>query len=195
MNNNENDALSTRKGRPVKIDYDSDKFYSTIYNLALQGATNDEIASGLAETFGVELGRKTFGYMVNGKYHRWSEELNEKRGERIRETLDNARLGLNRIVRGRFLKVALGGIKVKSTTVVRRKLRIDGVYTDDEEIQTSETTSETAPNASALQTWLYHYDPEWRKVQKGEDDNGEVKKATKGLNIESWIEKEMEESE
>ena len=182
-------------GRPPQIDYDSEEFYSTIYNLALQGSTNNEIAAGLAETFKTELNWRTFDKMVNGKYPPWSAEANERRGARLREVLENGRLGLNRIVRGRFLKVALGGIKVKSTTVVRRKLRIDGVFTDDEEIQTSETTSETAPNASALQTWLYHYDPEWRKVQRGVDDDDSIKKVSKGINIDQWIRKETEESE
>lgn len=46
------------------------------------------------------------------------------------------------MVRGTYLKGALGGKKIKSKMVLRRKLRIGGEYTEDEEIQTSETESE-----------------------------------------------------
>ena len=124
--------------------------------------------------------------MKNGNYAGWNESENKRRSERLCEVLARARELINAEVRGAYLKGALGGKKIKSKTVVKRKLRIDGRYTDNEEIQISETESELPPNIQALSTWLYHHDPEWRKIQRGEEPEDEIT-ANGGISIDKWI--------
>ena len=173
------------EGRPPKFNYAGDEFYEEIYNLAMQGATNSEIAAGLADRFAETLTADTFSLMVKGRYSHWTAEQNEEYGGRLRRVLAQARENINKIVRGRYLKAALGGIKTKNRTT--RRLRINGELTDDEEIQTTEI--ELPPNMQALSTWLYHHDPEWRRIQRGEIE--ENKEAEKGIDIDKWIEQEV----
>lgn len=162
--------------RPKKFDYDSDDFYDEILALALQGMTDAEIADGLEDKFGQSLDPEVFNTMKNGNYPHWSEEENARRSERLKKVLARGRRRTVSVVRGAYLKAALGGKKVKTKTVVRRKLKLDGVYTNDEEIQTSETETELPYNVQALATWLYHHDPEWRKrsVKKDVEDAEEL---------------------
>lgn len=179
-------------GRPPKFDYDSDAFYDEIYALAMQGATDDEISYSLGEKFGLTLDESLFNLMKNGKYAQWSEEENKRRGERIRRILKSARMRVNQIVRGRYLKAALGGIKIKSKSTVHKKLRIDGHYTEDEEIQTTETETETPPNIPALNMWMTLHDEDWKSRLKGTEDidPDKVEDAEVGIDICSWIEME-----
>lgn len=181
--------------RPPKFDYDSDDFYDEILALAMQGLNDAEIADALGDRFGQSLDPETFNCMKNGNYINWSDEENERRSARLIKVLARGRRKTTSLVRGAYLKGALGGKKVKSKTVVTRKLRVDGVYTDDVEIQTSETETEMPYNMQALATWLYHHDPEWRKVQRKQDTEAseiptDVKK---GVDIEAWIKKEVEQ--
>ena len=181
--------------RPPKFDYDSDDFYDEILALAMQGLNDAEIADALGDRFGQSLDPETFNCMKNGNYINWSDEENERRSARLIKVLARGRRKTTSLVRGAYLKGALGGKKVKSKTVVTRKLRVDGVYTDDLEIQTSETETEMPYNMQALATWLYHHDPEWRKVQRKQDTEAseiptDVKK---GVDIEAWIKKEVEQ--
>ena len=155
--------------RPRKFDYDSDDFYDEILALAIQGLTDAEIADALEDKFGQSLDPEVFNTMKNGNYVHWSEEENARRSERLKKVLARGRRKTTSAVRGAYLKAALGGKKVKSKTVVTRKLRVDGVYTDDVEIQTSETETEMPYNMQALATWLYHHDPEWRKRSMKKD--------------------------
>lgn len=175
--------------RPKKFDYDSDDFYDEILALSMQGLTDAEIADALEDKFGVSLDVETFNCMKNGNYIGWSKEENTKRSERLLKVLARGRRKTISIVRGAYLKAALGGKKIKSTTVVRRKMKIDGAYTDDEEIQTSETEQELPYNVQAMATFLYHHDPEWRKVERKQDeDANNVSKVTEhGINIDEWI--------
>ena len=168
--------------------YDSDDFYDEILALSLQGLNDSEIADAL------DLDPDVFGSMKNGNYANWNEEEKKRRSERINRVLARGRRKTTSLVRGAYLKAALGGKKVKSKTVVTRKLRVDGVYTDDVEIQTSETETEMPYNVQALATWLYHHDPEWRKVQRKQDTDAsdipvDVKK---GVDIDAWIKREVE---
>lgn len=181
--------------RPPKFDYESDDFYDEILALAMQGLNDAEIADALGDRFGQSLDPETFNCMKNGNYINWSDEENERRSARLIKVLARGRRKTTSLVRGAYLKGALGGKKVKSKTVVTRKLRVDGVYTDDVEIQTSETETEMPYNMQALATWLYHHDPEWRKVQRKQDTEAseipiDVKK---GVDIEAWIKKEVEQ--
>lgn len=128
--------------RPKKFDYEDDDFYDEIIGIAMQGLTDAEIADSLADKFGVALFPEAFSSMKNGCYVNWTETENQRRSARFIKVLARGRRKITSIVRGAYLKGALGGKKIKSKTVLRRKLRIGGEYTEDEEIQTSETESE-----------------------------------------------------
>lgn len=104
-------------GRPPKHDYDSDDFYDQVFYLAFNGAINSEIAVSL------NLVPDVFNKMVNGNYQPWSEEDNARRSARLSRVIANAREKINYMVRGRYLKAALGGIKVKSKTTRSRPFR------------------------------------------------------------------------
>ena len=148
-----------------KHDYDSPDFYKLIEQLAMNGYTDDEIANEL------DLTREVFGCMKNGNYDGWNEEDNKRRGERISNVLAHGRTKINALVRSAYLKAAFGGKKLKSKNVTRRKMKIDGAYTKDEEIMTTDGETELPPNIQALTTWMYHHDPEWRKVERKQDED------------------------
>lgn len=172
-----------------KHKYDSDEFYDEILALAMQGLNDAEIADAL------NLTPEVFYTMKNGNYAQWSENQNQRRSERINKVLARGRRKITALVRGAYLKAALGGKKLKTKSTTTRKLRVDGVYTDDVEIQTTETETEMPYNVQALATWMYHHDPEWRKVQRKQDTDAsdiptDVKK---GIDIDAWIRKEVEQ--
>lgn len=171
-----------------KFDYDGDEFYNELYTLALQGMTDREIAEvGLKEKFNTSLRPEVFCTMKNGTYSGWTDEENARRGDRISKVLAQARSKITSIVRGRYLKVALGGIIVSSTQT--KKVRMaDGTETGAEEIYRTET--ELPPSTQALATWLRHHDPEWR-------EHADTAQETKvdmhvGVPIRKWIEENTE---
>ena len=88
-------------------------------------------------------------------------------------------------VRAKFLAMALGGIKTKSTVV--RKLRdSEGNLTGEDELQVCE--SELAPNLQAMSVWLYHHDEDWRKIERKQDEDADIPTDIEhGINIDSWI--------
>lgn len=183
--------------RPRKFDYDSDDFYDEILALAMQGLNDAEIADALGDKFGESLSPEVFCTMKNGNYANWTEEENERRSERLNKALARGRRKITSLVRGAYLKGALGGKKIKSKTVVRRKLRVDGAYTDDEEIQTSETETEMPYNMQALATWLYNHDKEWRaatnkKREETAEENDAPRTLTKDEAKELWAQLENE---
>ena len=186
--------MNGKGGAEPAYDYESDEFYDAIFELAFQGATDAEIPMLLSERLGRTITDERFANMKSGTYAVWTPEENERFSKRIKQVLTRARLKINYIVRGRYLKAALGGIKLKSKTTVSRRMRIDGILTDDTEIQTSTTESETAPNIQALTTWLNHHDKDWRKAQMGdfgdEDGDGDIE-VKKGIDIDAWIRKEV----
>lgn len=184
-------------GSVDKYDYDSPDFYAAVENLAMNGATNEEIAVGLNKVIGTSITPQVFDAMVRGEYNVWSDEQNNTRGARLRTVLESARLDTNRIVKATYLKTALGRNVTRTVTTVKRRMRIDGQYTDDEDIQTTEVISGIAPNMQALATWLYHHDAEWRKVTKGQDFETSADApptgthVKKGIDITSWIDQEI----
>lgn len=171
-----------------KHDYDSDDFYDDILTYAMQGYNDAEIADA------INLDPETFYSMKNGNYIGWNEEQNSCRGMRILKVLARGRRKVTAIVRGRYLKAALGGIKTKNIQKVIKPVYDEkGAATGEEIIiQVNETEFEQAPNIQALSTWLYHHDPEWRRIQRGEPDPEEVGNAEGGIDIEKWIAKENE---
>lgn len=162
------DSESTHKGnmgRKPKYDYTSEEFLAQVESYAKKGFTDKEIALALGLN-------PTYFYTLKG-------EIPD-----ISDVLSRGRAQINAAVRAKFLAVALGGIKTKNT--VTRKLRMaDGTLTDDEEIQTTE--SELAPSLSAMSTWLYHHDEEWRKIERNEDMDEEVQ-SDGSIPISRWIE-------
>ena len=77
---------------------------------------------------------------------------------------------------------------MKGTVKRKRYQVINGVEDKDNYIM-DETTSEqhTAPNMQALANWLYHHDPEFRRLQKGIED-GDIQITVKnGVDINKWL--------
>lgn len=148
-----------------KFNYRGDEFYMEIMALAMKGLTDSQIAFSLSEKFGQTLTASVFNKMKNGKYEGWSDNLNKKYGSRISQALTHGREKINSIVRGSYLKSALGGKKIKTKSTVIRKIRTsDGTETDAQEIQETHTEQELAPNMQALSTWLFNHDKEWKKA-------------------------------
>lgn len=177
-----------------KFDYDGMAFYEEIERLAGKGSSESEIAYLLADKFGVDLNPATFSRMKSGTYENWSDKENELRSVKITQSLERGRYQVNSIVRGRFLKSALGGVIVKGKTVTKRHMIVNGEQTEDMIVETRETEQETPPNIQALSTWLYHFDPEWKKVQRGKDEDDNLPfDPKKGISIQKWIEKEIED--
>ncbi len=191
--------------RKPKHDYDSEAFLTMLYNLALGGLSNAEVASRLTANTGQKdengniifepapLSPEAFSRMINGNFDLWTEEENERRSSRFRQVLARARTDTLGAVRNTYLQVALGKRTVKSTTTTKRHLVVDGEATNDVEVMTTETVSGVAPSLQALSTWLHHHDPEWRKIERNQDDEAydipvNVKE---GLDVGKWIRSEI----
>ena len=184
-----------------KFDYDGDIFYKEIYALAMQGLTDAEIAFNLGDNLGVAedgsdleikgLRPTTFSEMKAGKYKGWSKAENERRSARISEELAHGRARTLGIVRGRYLKAALGGIKIKGTTTRKRYQVVDGKEDTSHIImETVESVQETPPNLQALANFLYHHDKSYRDIQRGLEE-GDVNIIVKnGVSIDKWLERE-----
>nr|WP_320058794.1 hypothetical protein [uncultured Bacteroides sp.] len=162
-------------GRKPTYDYKSEEFLKSVEQYAKKGFTDKEIAYtiGLNPTHFCE---------IKNKYPELSEVLS-----RGRRTITAA-------VRAKFFAMAMGGVKVKNKSVTTRKIRLsDGTVTDDEEIQTTETENELPPSLHAQSVILYHYDEEWRKVERKQDEDASdiPSEINQGVNIESWIKKEV----
>lgn len=166
------ESESTHKGnmgRKPKYDYTSEEFLSQVELYAKKGFTDKEIAYAI----GIN---PTYFYSLKG-------EISD-----ISDVLSRGRAQINAAVRAKFLAMALGGIKTKSTT--KRKMRdMEGNLTGEEEIQTIE--SELAPSLSAMSTWLYHHDEEWRRIERNEDTDDEVQ-SDGSIPISKWIENNTE---
>lgn len=178
-----------------KFDYDSDEFYEEIFNLAMQGMKMSEMSYALADRFGVSLNPNVFDSMKNGNYENWTEEENKKYGARISETIARGREKVTSIVRGRYLKTALGGVKVRGKVTRTRHLIVDGQPTEDLVVETTESEQETPPNIAALSRWLFQNDPDWRKVQRGTEEEDLPFDPKKGVSIRAWIQREIEDGD
>ena len=94
-----------------KHDYDSEDFYKCIETLAMNGYTDEEIANEL------NLRREVFTCMKNGNYETWTDEENKRRGECITNVLAHSRTKIVALLRGVYIKGAIGGKKTKSKVV------------------------------------------------------------------------------
>lgn len=190
-----------------KFDYNSDAFYNEIFALAFQGMNDAEIADNLSSGLGQTLSPEVFSRMKNGCYDKWTEEQNKERSERIGQVLAHARRKINSIVRGAFLKAALGGKKIKNVSRVYAQYKCDcgsdmscvlcggtGTITSERKAVIKEDEIELAPSQQALATWLYHHDEEWRRIQRKEDSENEIPTdIQKGVDINAWINDQIKE--
>ena len=174
-----------RMGRKPKFDYTSEEFLARISDLAKKGYTDKEIA-----------------FTIGLSWQKFSERKSEY--SEIRDALSRARAQINTIVRGAFLKTALGGRMVRTTQYVQKRCECrgndpkceicdgTGWITPDQHKVVTET--ELAPNLMAQQRWLMNYDTDWKRRVKDETDDDIPKDISKGIDVEEWIRKEIEEN-
>lgn len=184
-------------------DYDSNDFYELIRQLAMNGYTDKEIARRL------DLEPDTFGEMKNGKYESWSAAKNRKRGKRIVGVLTSARSNVVAGLRSAYIRSALGGKKIHSKTknYVRQRCTCNGEdphcphcggtgwVTLTDKAVVAETETELAPNNQALATLLFHYDSDWRKVERNQDEDEDENNISHGVDISKWIAEETKDTE
>ncbi|RHJ76903.1 hypothetical protein [Parabacteroides sp. AM08-6] len=166
MAKSESQNTKGKGGRKPKFDYTSEDFLSLVESYAKKGFTDKEIAHAIGLS---------------------PQKFSEKKSaySELSDVLSRARCAINSLVRAKFLAMALGGVKTKSTTIRKIKDK-DGNLTGEEEVQTVE--GELAPNLSAQMTWLYHYDEEWRKVERKQDEDADIPTdINHGISIDSWI--------
>ena len=183
-----------------KYDYDGHDFYLKIQELAMTGYNDGERADYL------DLDEPVFNKMKQGKYEAWDKEQNERRSALITQVLTRGRKRIVGALRGTYIKAALGKIKPKTVTkkFIEERCECGGmpncticggtgkVVRSDKWI-TLETEAESAPNMQAIATLLYHHDPEWRKIERKQDDDATVPTDVEhGISIEKWINKEFE---
>ena len=175
------------KGRQAKNDYDSDDFYDEAFFLAFNGASDAEIANAF------DITPTYFSLIKNGKVEKWSKEENERRSARLVKVLERARKKIMQAIKGKYLAAALGGQDVESVSTVTRKVMLAGQETPAEVIQETRTRTKTLPNMQALATLMFHYDKDWRKVQRGVDDDSQdiPTNIETGIDIHKWIEREV----
>ena len=111
MNNSESKSRKGKGGRKPKFDYTSEDFLSLVESYAKKGFTDKEIA------FAIGISPETFCIKKN-EYSQLSQVL--ARGRAL----------VTSTVRAKFLAMALGGIKTKST-VVRKLKDMEGNLTGE----------------------------------------------------------------
>lgn len=153
-------------GRKPKFDYTSEDFLSSVELYAKKGFTDKEIA------YAIGLLPQTFC------------EKKSKYAE-LSEVLARGRATITAAVRAKFFSMAVGGIKIKSETKRYVQERCSclgqdrkcsdcggvGWVTLTDKVVIQETTSELPPSLQAQSTILYHYDPEWKNVERKEEDD------------------------
>jgi len=162
-----------RQGRAPKYDYTAPKFLEMISDLAKKGYTDKDIAISIGLSYQTFSEKKT-------KYIE------------IAESLARGRSQLNTVVRGAFLKAALGGRLVKKYSYVQKRCECGGKdpncpicdgggWITPEQHRVVEEY-EQAPNIMAQNRWLMNYDEEWKKQLKGNDPS-DINKV-EGIDIE-----------
>lgn len=184
MKKSESQNTSKRVGRKPKFDYTSEDFLSAVETYAKKGFTDKEIAYAIGLS---------------------PQKFCEKKGEfsELSEVLARGRATITAAIRAKFVAMAMGGIKVKSETrrFVQERCTCMGkkkkcpdcggigwiALTDKSVVQ--EIISELPPSLQAQSVILYHYDPEWKSVERKQDEdaNDVPTDIEKGIDIDSWI--------
>lgn len=162
-----------KRGVKPKYDYEGEKFLEMISELAKKGYTDRDIAITIGIT---------------------PEEFSRKKSasQHIPQALARGRSQLNTVVRGAFLKAALGGRLVKKYSYVQKRCECGGKdpecpicdgsgWITPEQHRVVEEY-EQAPNIMAQNRWLMNYDEEWKKQLKGNDPT-DINKV-EGIDIE-----------
>ena len=175
-------SIKTKKrgGNKPKFDYTSEEFLSSIESYAKRGFTDKEIALSLG------ICPQTF-----------SEKKNSI--PELAEVLSRGRATVTAAIRAKYFAMAMGGIKIKTETrrFIQEKCHCAGedkecpdcggtgwvTLTDKAIIQ--ETISELAPSLQAQSVILYHYDPEWKSVERKQDS--EEVTSSGSIDIDKWI--------
>lgn len=155
-------------GRKPKFDYKSESFLSSIESYAKRGFTDKEIA-----------------YTIGLSPQKFSEKKSIY--SELSEVLARGRATVTAAVRAKYFAMAMGGIKVKSETrrFIQDKCHCGGedkkcpdcggtgwiTITNKSIVQ--ETINELAPNLQAQSVILYHYDPEWKNVERKQEEEEE----------------------
>lgn len=180
----EGQSKKGKAGRKPKYDYTSESFLSMIADYAKRTCTDTEIAQNI-------------GLSVS--------EFCKKKTEfpQIAQTLSHARSGINTVVRGTFLKTALGGRLIKTYSYVQKRCECrgndpkcpicDGTGWITPEQHRVVTETEQAPNPMVQIRWLMNYDTDFRKRTKGEADDELPQNIQKGVDIKDWLKKELED--
>ena len=152
-----------------KYDYKGEEFLSNIETLAKKGLTDSEIAFSI-------------GLSVS-EFSRKKEKIAQ-----ISQALTRGRNTINQTVRQTYLSLALGRVKVKSTT--RRVIEAENEDGEKEIVAKEliqETETEIAPNPQALATWLFNHDEEWRRLTI-EGKKLDITTNLKGsVSIDNWL--------
>lgn len=152
-------------------EYESEEFSNAMENYAMKGLTDKEIAIEISIN-------PTYFLELKSKY------------ESISDALARGRAKINSAVRQKYLAVALGGLKRKSTTRKLPSMMESLKYIQEDGMIVLETTEELPPNPQALATWLFNHDEEWRKKTidgKKLDVTSGGEKLNGSINIASWL--------
>lgn len=152
-------------------EYESEEFSNAMENYAMKGLTDKEIAIEISIN-------PTYFLELKSKY------------DTISEALARGRAKINSAVRQKYLAVALGGLKRKTTTRKLPSMMESGRFIQEDGMVLMETTEELAPNPQALATWLFNHDEEWRKKTidgKKLDVTSGGEKLSGSIDIASWL--------
>lgn len=188
-----------RRRYGVGLDFDNPELYRIIEQEATKGKSNNGIAVYLAKYFDLDISPETFENMIEGHYEAWSSREAHIYPFKLKRAIRRGKVAARQAVRSALLKSAIGGRVIKSTTTRTRKLRIGGVLTEDEEIETVTNETELAPNVTAIMQWLHHNDPDWRKQDQNrapedmEDiaPDGVPQDIEHGIDIHKWIDEQV----
>lgn len=165
---------ATKKTRPPKFDYESERFLSYIGDLAQKGYTDRNIAYALVAEFGENLTPQHFNEMKNETDTKTGELT--PRASKISEALARGREKLNLFARDTYFKTAVGAKKVKDVYRVFAERRCEcggdmecqfcygtGKIVSERKCVVQEVERELPPNTQALSVWLFNHDKEWRE--------------------------------
>lgn len=168
----------------TKYDYDGDEFYRIIEDSANRQMLENNIFLDkyIAEDLGVT--HQTFSDMKRGEYRMWDEDENRRRKQRINEILTRAREAAEPLVWKTILEMGLGKVQGQDITFEK----VNGQVSDAQRI----TVHKLPPNLNALTVWLRHHSKRWRDIESGIESNDVPQNISKGIDIESWINKQVE---